>query len=313
MIKMNQPCLPVPRRRKRNAEEEQNEISFENIHLMDAMEYISAVMQEASTMPEYLIAPAANTQMATASSSSSPPALHRDHVPIEGSAASLIYLTSGRTAIISPPTERHIPIQCRRWVDFTLDEFSKLRMYLDTCFHEGVGGKLTDRMQLPAMKDRAGWHVFCLGQDEASGNEGSYFDDDVMQDDDKSLQDENDETAWNSLVPPTGHEPTADLLLQFDQVLIRRVLSHLSYYVQQGWPLSMKRSAWLYALCARLERPIHRDDAATLFSLLKHITYLRSKVTSLEDRTELARYNLMICVIGIYFEQGGGFHNLFTC
>jgi survival of motor neuron protein-interacting protein 1 len=99
--------------------------------------------------------------------------------------------------------------------------------------------------------------------------------------------------------------PGGQLVCQIDQVLIRRVLSHLSYYICEGWsPLTPQWSSWIYALLARLEKPIHRDDAATLFGLLKVLTLARSKLKA-DDRNNLARLNTLIVLIGIYFEQGG--------
>ncbi|KAI2511290.1 hypothetical protein MHU86_3072 [Fragilaria crotonensis] len=317
---MNQPCLPVPRRRKRTDDGEV-EVSFDNIESMDAMEYMAAVMQQASAMPEIFIAQqstgTSTTIEPTARSSTS--IVHdqqrRDHVPIEGSAASIQYLISDRTAVVPPPTALHLPSwNCRAWVDGTLANFSNLRLYLEHCRREGVGGKLTERIPVPSMKDRSGWHVFCLGHDEARGNVGSYFEDKDDDDDMEKMEmvDSDRESWWNN-VPPNGHEPSVDIVLQMDQVMVRRVLAYMAHYAQQGWAVSVQRTAWLYALLSRLERPIHRDDAATLFGLLKHVTQLRSKVLNPESqREELARYNVLICILGLYFEQGGGYHNIFA-
>jgi len=75
--------------------------------------------------------------------------------------------------------------------------------------------------------------------------------------------------------------------------------------------LTPQRSEWLYALLARLEKPIHRDDAAILFGLLKVLTLFRSKLKA-TDRNTLARLNTLIILIGIFFEQGGGVSRLMT-
>jgi hypothetical protein len=64
------------------------------------------------------------------------------------------------------------------------------------------------------------------GQDEARGNVGSYFDDD--EEDDGMTLDCDDATAkasWRHQVPSMGHKPSVDLLLQMDQVMVRRVLA----------------------------------------------------------------------------------------
>jgi survival of motor neuron protein-interacting protein 1 len=185
----------------------------------------------------------------------------------------------------------------------TLTNFSELRSYLDRCHEQGVGGKGTKRMSVPSLRDRSGWHVFCVGLDEARGNTGCYFDEDEQSDNEKN---EDEFPEWRNNLPQEGYIPSVQLLLQMDQVMVRRVLSHLVHYVQDGWSAGSKqRSAWLYALLGRLDRPIHRDDAATLYGLLKDMTLTRANLkVSQDNQEELARLNTLIAIIGLYFEQG---------
>ena len=288
-----QPCLPVPLRRKR---EDGSTVDFSNIESMDAMEYMAAVVQQANALPDVFVAEASTEEPG-----------RTVHVAIDGSAASLSYLVSTQTSIVPPPTAEHAP-PSRAWVDTTLSNFSQLRSYLDRCHKEGVGGKGVERMALPSLRDRSGWHIFCVGVDEAQGNVGSYFDEDDESDD----GDDDPASQWRQDVPRDGHDPSVRLLLQMDQVMIRRVLSHLAHYIQDGWsPSSKQRSTWLYALLARLERPIHRDDAAILYGLLKDLTLARARLEVSEtNRDELARLNTLIALIGLYFEQGGGTNNV---
>jgi hypothetical protein len=261
---MNQPCLPVSRRRKR--EEEDDKMSFENVEMMDAMEYLAAVVKEAEALPEFLtsssVSPASNKGYDVRAS-------HSDQVPIEGSAASLRYLISARTSIVPPPSRFHCPPV--EWVHGTLANFSSLRQYIQECGEKGVGGKETDRVPVPAMKDQAGWLSFC-----------------------------------------DQHPPRVQLLLQMDQVMVRRVLEHFAETAESP-ELSEQVTSWIYGLLARLERPLHGDDAATLYGMLKGLTFSRSKLELPSDHQELARLNILIALIGLYFEQGGGFHNLFEC
>lgn len=294
-----QPCLPVPRRRKRQDEDEK--VDFNNIESMDANEYLSAVVQEASALPDFFVADADTAEPVQQED-------YKDHVPIDGSAASLSYLTSKYTEIVPPPTAQHAP-PSQEWVDMTLTNFSELRSYLDHCHEQGVGGKGTERTPVPPLRDRSGWHVFCVGGDEARGNTGCYFEEDEESDDEKN---EVECPAWRNDLPQEGYIPSVRLLLQMDQVMIRRVLSHLVHYVQEGWSAgSSQRSAWLYALLARLDRPIHRDDAATLYGLLKDMTLTRANLkVSQDDQEELARLNTLIAIVGLYFEQGSSYNNI---
>ena len=70
--------------------------------------------------------------------------------------------------------------------------------------------------------------------------------------------------------------------------------------------------AWIYDLLARLEKPIHRDDAAMLFGLLKALTRSRSKQIQPDEKKNLAKLNVLILLIGVYFEQGGGIPGVMT-
>jgi survival of motor neuron protein-interacting protein 1 len=311
---MSQPCLPVSRRRKRGRQDEETTTTSENdatgfddIESMDAAEYLSRVVKQAKGMPEICVASAETIDK------NQIPSKVRDHVPIDGSAASLSYLISGRASLTAVPSAEHLPRRNNNpnvWIDSTISNFEKLRTYMETCRAKGIGGKKTERTPLPPMKDRSGWHIFCVGNDEARGNVNSYFgeddDDNEEEENDSKVSEEEEIPEWQKGIPDKGHSPSVRLLLQMDQVLVRRVLSHLSYYIREGWsPLTPQRSAWIYALLARLEKPVHRDDAAILFGLLKMFTKARSKLKPVDDeRSKLAKLNALIVLIGIYFEQG---------
>ena len=298
---MSQPCLPIRRKRGNNEVEKSG---FDDLENIDGAEYLARVVKQAKTFPEFLVASKDNNE------TNEMPKILRDHIPIEGSAASLSYLISGRASLTPPPTKDHLP-KNQAWIEATINNFEKLQTYLENCKKEGIGGKKTDRIPFPQMKDRSGWHIFCVGKDDASGNVNSYFggeDDDCdANNDDTLFEDDADLPEWRKAgIPVDGHSPSVQLLCQMDQVLIRRVLSHLSHYVCEGWsPLTPQRSSWIYALLARLEKPVHRDDAAVLFGLLKVLTLARSKVNA-DDRDGLSRLNTLIVLIGIYYEQGGG-------
>lgn len=315
---MSVPCLPVSHRKKRKRNEtppilapsngsdnddDNDAASFSDIQNMDAAEYLSRVVSQAKELPDVVVAAATNDEDVI-------PKRNENHVPIDGSAASLLYLVSGRASLTRPPSDEYLPKHSVEWIAETLGNFERLREYIEGCRSQGIGGKLTRRTAFPPMKDRSGWHMFCVGSDEAHGNINSYFGDDyhehtsetgrgAIEDADQSLPE------WQKYVPPSGYPPSVRLLAQMDQVLVRRVISHLSHYACQGWKLTAQRSAWIYALLARLEKPIHRDDASTLFGFLKLLTLSRSKL-SLEGNVnvDLARHNVLIALIGIYFEQG---------
>jgi survival of motor neuron protein-interacting protein 1 len=331
------PSLPVPKRKSDNNKKRHRRdepISFGDIALLDASTYLSRVSQQASELPDiFEAASTISTSTQTVADKTSHGIVvvnkkkkYEEDPTVIGSAASALYLVSHRTSLRPPPSDRHVPIHGRRWVDAVLADFSKLREYLENC---GCSKDRIRRILVPPMKDRVGWHVFCVGLDDASGNPGGYFDDDNNNNaEDDGGYDNNGDSGvsdeiptWRLNLPPNGQSPTVSLILQLDQVMVRRVLSHLIHYVIDGdFPVTGKRGLWLYALLARLDRPIHRDDAVVLYSLLKKLTCLREQIPLSTDNAvaegvgnearaieNIACINTIIAIVGIYFEQGGGY------
>jgi len=292
----------------------------------------------------------------------------RAHLPLYYKRSSSMETnTAAGTVVIADEQEQRASIQ--KWIQVTMSDFSNLRQYLSQCRDAGLGTNHWDyttftttgqqegsesntptinhtceRIPVPARKDRSGWHVFCLGKDEAKGNIGGYFDDsDNEEEDEEEESTEADQesdvegnmfelnnhttkkeieeevvklqSVWDAKTVPTkGHRPTTRLICQFDQVLTRRVLSHHVHYLCQGWTLTPSRGLWIYALLSRLEKPLHRDDASCLRTLLRELCRLRAQVIVpsaitggdfIPEETLLSTFNVLITIIGFYFEQSG--------
>ncbi|TYZ60481.1 hypothetical protein PybrP1_006925 [[Pythium] brassicae (nom. inval.)] len=69
--------------------------------------------------------------------------------------------------------------------------------------------------------------------------------------------------------------PHLRLLLQFDQVLTRRLLEYHAEWLEDVTALSRARAVWVYALLARLDKPVHAGVAATIRQLLRRCWHLR--------------------------------------
>ncbi|KAL3826601.1 hypothetical protein ACHAXA_010526 [Cyclostephanos tholiformis] len=249
-----------------------------------------------------------------------------------------------------------------------MSNFSKLRTYLES---EHVRRREGERRHVavdeerkyavPRMRDRPGWHSYCLGREQAYGNACGYDDDD---DDDDGDNDDHDNMGveWevemkvaeaqggrddahggdagggvsSSDVVATkngdrGHPPTTTLLLQLDQVLVRAVFHHhLHYLVEWRMELTRDRASWLYALLARMEKPLHREECVGVRMLLRECCRRRwelkippptMRITGDEEgeavrggdndpkreggaREQLALLNTLIAIAGVYFEQG---------
>ncbi|GAX20518.1 hypothetical protein FisN_24Hh231 [Fistulifera solaris] len=268
-----QPCLPTKRRRL-DDDDNSNKISFDSVDTMEASEYLQLVAQQARGIPDTSL---------VASSHAKRSSYKAGYEVLDGSAASLQYLLSTQIPL---PKER-IPHETA-WIAQTLEKFVQLREYLSVCHQQGVGGKEHRFLgAVPTMKDRAGWIQFCTGQVE-----------ETIDDDDAATS-----AAWKDALPPEGyHRPTVQLVCQLDQVMIRRVLQHLATSTQLG---ILQYYEWCYALLARLETPLHRQDAATLRRLVVKVAQQRAVCSD-----NKAAKNLLLVVAGLYFGQASR-HELF--
>mmetsp|Transcript_9067 Transcript_9067/g.34209 ORF Transcript_9067/g.34209 Transcript_9067/m.34209 type:complete len:411 (-) Transcript_9067:256-1488(-) len=251
------------------------------------------------------------------------------------------------------PEGLRAPLQ---WKRSALAQFVDLRQYLRRWLARGMGSKARGRrIAVPPLKDGWAWRCFCLGPPEGSAAE------DGQQ---------------------RPRAPGAELLLQFDQVLIRRLLEHhVSWLLgdeptprsevhhgEEGpealpngnddkgedrelrWPrkrkrakgtaspftpssaetprpkpLSRARAVWLYAMLARLERPLDANGEALVRQLYLALSTLRAGMaTSAKRQTSpqateadrsyalssatakhLASINLLITITGQFFGQAG--------
>ena len=95
---------------------------------------------------------------------------------------------------------------------------------------------------------------------------------------------------------PQGTLPSVRLLLQFDFVMTQRLVAmHVRWL--DSCALSHNRALWLYALLARLHKPLHRDTCAVLRQLVKRLLALR------DSCEEPAALNALLVLAGRYFDQ----------
>jgi len=265
--------------------------------------------------------------------------------PFHGSRTTLQILLSKRMDILPPPTVRHLPPhynvntavslgdddvkmsvtstggECNdsnrngsksSWVSNTISNFSKLRSYLETQRtkqqSQQRGATSNRKIAVPRMKDRAAWHIFCLGKEEAYGNVGGYYEDDEEEDDADAKkddvkkieavisikEDESDKVEsteegavtqqpstsqtppqskliYNpSNIPIQGYTPHTSLILQFDQVLTRTLFHHHVHYLcEWKFTLSYNRCIWIYSLLGNMEKPLHIDEVCGVRRVLR--------------------------------------------
>ncbi|KAL7687941.1 hypothetical protein Plhal304r1_c020g0070641 [Plasmopara halstedii] len=127
----------------------------------------------------------------------------------------------------------------------------------------------TLRTNVPKMKDEEGWINFFFGKED------------------------------ESLATP----PHLRLLLKFDQVLTRRLLDYHAAWLCEGVTLLTKaRAVWIYALLARLDKPVHSNVAAVIRQILRRCWTLRCELEP-QSEAQIKLLNILIVITGDYFGQ----------
>ncbi len=80
------------------------------------------------------------------------------------------------------------------------------------------------------------------------------------------------------------------------------LLQHQIEALEQQQGIGLGRSRWLFALAARLEKPIHADVGASFRSLYKRCVGWRARLSSAHDPL-LPILNVLVAVAGAYFKQ----------
>jgi len=105
-----------------------------------------------------------------------------------------------------------------------------------------------------------------------------------------------------------ANPPRTELLLQFDQPLSQRLLAFHTSWLSPS-TLSRARTAWLYAILSRLDKPLHEDTAAMVRSLYCRCCEVRASIAGgLGDAEgtpqELTALNVLVVVCARYYGQG---------
>lgn len=67
--------------------------------------------------------------------------------------------------------------------------------------------------------------------------------------------------------------------------------------------LNRLQALWIYALMARVHRPLNDETTASLRSLLQHCTRQRVSLLDSEAQTALPFINILILLSGVFFGQ----------
>lgn len=152
------------------------------------------------------------------------------------------------------------------WVSDTLHDFVAVRNDLLRCEH----AQDFDAVEVPSENDHRTWRTFCLGSVPAA--------------------------------PTDCNPPTLPVLMAIDQVNCNYLLAWHTRWAIESQTLSDQSSRWLYAIMARLQRPLTQGAMGALRAMLRHCASLRAAATSAEDPS-LPSLNILIAITGAFFGQ----------
>lgn len=126
--------------------------------------------------------------------------------------------------------------------------------------------------------------------------------------------------GWRRLLY-SGHQlPNVTLLCAMSELAVRRAVEWFAEWLRdddddddlgadgQRTPadtlLPTRRCAWLYALLACLETPLHADTAAALLFVVRTLSRRRVAAAARSDEASLTRYNVLLSALTGVFGQG---------
>jgi len=174
-----------------------------------------------------------------------------------------------------PAPEEYLPT--KEWQQDQIGHFSELRTKLvQYIAHSKKSGKAARPKNLPSIDKEEEWSDFCYGTASAS-----------------------DETC---ITPDRkGTPPLVSIIISLNQYQVETLLEYNIRWLEEK-EFSQQRGQWLYALLAKLEKPLIPEVCSLLRDLARICSTARADIPSQESPL-LPQLNLLICLVGRYFDQ----------
>ncbi|XP_048831204.1 gem-associated protein 2 [Brienomyrus brachyistius] len=172
-----------------------------------------------------------------------------------------------------------------RWQQQQVSNFSAIRQSINKHRAHWKAQSLDNNVIMPELEDEEGWKKFCLG-----GN----------------ICCNTSPTAGGSEHPgldytKIGFPPFLSIVSRLNQATVSAVLEYLiNWFEEKEFVPQLGR--WLYALLGCLEKPLLPEAHSLIRQLARRCSQVRASLESKEDE-KLSALNLMICLVGRYFEQ----------
>ncbi|XP_040266892.1 gem-associated protein 2 isoform X4 [Bufo bufo] len=138
----------------------------------------------------------------------------------------------------------------------------------------------------PSTEDEESWKKFCLGER-------------LYSDLAAALNTENLNTGIDYI--KVGFPPLLSIVSRMSQATVTSVLEYLVNWFEET-DFTPELGRWLYALLASLEKPLLPEAHSLIRQLARRCSQVRSGVKHREDE-RVSALNLLICLVGRYFEQ----------
>jgi len=197
---------------------------------------------------------------------------------------------------------------CPAWQREQVADFSKVRLALSQ--HMALLKSTTQPQQakIPDKRNEALWCHFCFGSNvwklikESSEDDSC---DEAVNEEDKVKDSIEDGKVEDDKVV-AGRDPLVRVVSSLPSHVVEVVLEYqVGWFTKVGWFRAL--GPWLYALLARLEKPLTPDTGSLIRSLVLVAAEERARIVGEKIGGELdqdiAALNLFVCLISEYFSQ----------
>lgn len=107
---------------------------------------------------------------------------------------------------------------------------------------------------------------------------------------------------WKTVFEGTDEQPVVRTVLGYPQEHVKNGIKFITRYLKESKKFSCNQGKWIYTLLACLQMPMQAEFYYNLRNLTCVCSYIRQKYP-LECKDQIASLNLIIYLIGKYFEQ----------
>jgi len=210
---------------------------------------------------------------------------------------------------------------CPSWQKEQVNEFSKIRLKLSQHMSLLKSSNQAPATKIPDKRNESLWCHLCFGSkvwkliEESSEDESDI---DVVLKDVVAGQEplhgvkdavDGQEPLLHVKDAVDGQEPLLHIISSMPNHVVEAVLEYqVSWLRKVGWFPGL--GPWLYALLARLEKPLTPDTSSLIRSLALKASQERARIAKerqmqiKDGDPDVAACNLFVCLISEYFSQG---------